>query len=227
MKEKVIQDGSGRKLLRRNPKQDRSRDRIDDIIAVAQQLIGEKGIDAVTMKEIGTLTGGPISSVYQYFRDKDGILAMIYEQHLELTRKIVADILGTISTPSDALIAPARMFDIYYSRMRELPHALEFLAAIKASKTLAKQDIEEARLQALNYYEATARFVDQTRRDEYRSALFLLFVMADATLRLMLRARSAESAALGGQFKSLMQTQISYYFDSRWPEKPIAVEPMD
>ena len=134
MKEKVIQDGSGRKLLRRNPKQDRSRDRIDDIIAVAQQLIGEKGIDAVTMKEIGTLTGGPISSVYQYFRDKDGILAMIYEQHLELTRKIVADILGTISTPSDALIAPARMFDIYYSRMRELPHALEFLAAIKASK---------------------------------------------------------------------------------------------
>ncbi len=53
--------------LRRIPKQERSRERIDEILKVAMDLIGQKGIDAVTMKEIASLSGGPIASVYQYF----------------------------------------------------------------------------------------------------------------------------------------------------------------
>ena len=52
---------------RRKPKQERSRERIDAILSTTMRLIGEKGIDAVTMKEVGALAGGPIATVYHYF----------------------------------------------------------------------------------------------------------------------------------------------------------------
>ncbi|RVD62726.1 TetR/AcrR family transcriptional regulator, partial [Mesorhizobium sp. M7A.F.Ca.ET.027.03.2.1] len=51
---------------RRRPKQERSRERIDTILSTTMRLIGEKGIDAVTMKEVGMLAGGPIATVYHY-----------------------------------------------------------------------------------------------------------------------------------------------------------------
>ena len=39
-----------RKFLRRLPKQDLALDRFSSIVSVAERLIGEQGIDAVTMK---------------------------------------------------------------------------------------------------------------------------------------------------------------------------------
>ncbi len=55
------------KRLRRDPKQERSRERVEEILRVAMQLVGEKGIDGVTMREIAAAAGGPIASLYQYF----------------------------------------------------------------------------------------------------------------------------------------------------------------
>ncbi|TIS05201.1 MAG: helix-turn-helix transcriptional regulator, partial [Mesorhizobium sp.] len=71
---------------RRRPKQERSRERIDAILATTMRLIGEKGIDAVTMKEVGALAGGPIATVYHYFPSKSAILAMLYERFSEESR---------------------------------------------------------------------------------------------------------------------------------------------
>ena len=72
--------------LRRKPKQERSRERVEEILRVAKELIGEKGIDGMTMREIALLTGGPIASVYQYFPNKSAIIAMLYEQYSAETR---------------------------------------------------------------------------------------------------------------------------------------------
>ena len=78
-----------KKILRRVPKQERSKDRVSEILKVSADLIGEKGIDAVTMKEIGSRSGGPIASVYQYFSDKEAIVASLYEQYVTETRFIL------------------------------------------------------------------------------------------------------------------------------------------
>lgn len=76
-------------IMRRVPRQSRSKERVSEILKVSADLIGEKGIDAVTMKEIGSRSGGPIASVYQYFPDKEAILASLYEQYVSETRFIL------------------------------------------------------------------------------------------------------------------------------------------
>ncbi|RUZ21491.1 TetR/AcrR family transcriptional regulator, partial [Mesorhizobium sp. M7A.F.Ca.CA.001.04.1.1] len=102
---------------RRRPKQQRSRERIDAILSTTMRLIGEKGIDAVTMKEVGMLAGGPIATVYHYFPNKSAILAMLYERFSEVSRARLTTIIAEIHEAKDVIVAADRLLDDYLSRV--------------------------------------------------------------------------------------------------------------
>lgn len=71
---------------RRTPKQDRSENRIRQMLATAEKLISERGLDAVTMTEIATVAGMSIGALYQYFPNKDAIASAMrtaYAQEMD------------------------------------------------------------------------------------------------------------------------------------------------
>ncbi|MEB2848545.1 TetR/AcrR family transcriptional regulator [Endobacterium cereale] len=206
-------------VLRRIPKQERSKDRVSEILRVSADLIGEKGIDAVTMKEIGSRTGGPIASVYQYFPDKEAIVASLYEQYVSETRFILKGAVGNILTADDAVMAAELLVDAYYEVMRQGPSAIDIMNAIKASKVLAQQDLLETRLQVEDFYEATAHFVQEGRRDQYKTTLTLLFNMADASVRLALMRPQREASDILERFKEIVRVQAAYFLLGEFPEK--------
>jgi AcrR family transcriptional regulator len=209
--------GAGRAALRRVPKQERSRERIGEILKVAKELIGQKGIDAVTMKEIAALSGGPIASVYQYFPNKSAIIAMLYELYVEEVRELIAGHVTRIETADDALKATDDLFDMYYERMRREPSTQDLLNAIQADKTLADLDIAETRAQAEGFYQLTQHFVAEPLRESYAQTLFVMFHMAGATLRLALMV-PAEAAQISAQFKSIVRTHATYFLKGHFPE---------
>ncbi len=206
-------------VLRRIPKQVRSKDRVSEILRVSADLIGEKGIDAVTMKEIGSRSGGPIASVYQYFPDKEAIVASLYERYVAETRFILKGAIGNIQTADDAVMAAELLVDAYYDVMRQGTSAIDIMNAIKASKVLGQQDIVETRLQVDNFYEATVRFVQEAKRDQYKTTLILLFNMADASVRLALMQPRREAAGILERFKEIVTAQATYFLRGRFPEK--------
>ncbi len=212
-----INHGTGGAILRRVPKQERSRERIDEILKVSMELIGQKGIDAVTMKEIAALSGGPIASVYQYFPNKSAIIAMLHDRYVEEVRQIVAEHTSAINSAEDALEATERLFDIYYIRMREKPATQDLLNAIQADKTLADRSIHEMRLRADVVYESTKRFVEEPLRESYLLTLFLMFNMASATLRLALMVQPEEAERVVAQFKLVVRVHAARYFTGRYP----------
>jgi AcrR family transcriptional regulator len=199
------------------PKQDRSRERIGEILKVAKELIGQKGIDAVTMKEIASLSGGPIASVYQYFPNKTAIIAMLYELYAEEVRTLISDNITRIKTPEDALQATGDLFDLYYLRMCKEPSTQDLLNAIQADKVLGDVDIAETRAQAEIFFQATAHFVAEALRESYAQTLFVMFHMAGATLRLALMVPE-DANQIVGQFKSIVRTHATYYLIGRFPE---------
>jgi AcrR family transcriptional regulator len=209
--------GAGRASLRRVPKQERSRERIGEILKVAKELIGQKGIDAVTMKEIAALSGGPIASVYQYFPNKSAIIAMLYELYVEEVRALISEHMAKIETAEDALKATDDLFDMYYRRMREEPSTQDLLNAIQADKTLADLDIAETRAQADGFFLATSQFVAEPMQESYQRTLFVMFHMAGATLRLALMVPD-EAAQIVAQFKSIVRTHATYFLMGRFPE---------
>ena len=68
--------------LRRKPSQRRSQERVALILRSTVEILQTQGIAAVTTNSIASQAGIPVSSIYQYFRDKVEILAALYLDYL-------------------------------------------------------------------------------------------------------------------------------------------------
>lgn len=66
----------------RRPKQERSIQKVDFIVEAATRILSEYGYAALTTNEVARIAGVSIGSVYEYFRSKDDIVAVIVDRHL-------------------------------------------------------------------------------------------------------------------------------------------------
>nr|WP_249794348.1 TetR/AcrR family transcriptional regulator [Bradyrhizobium sp. BRP56] len=64
-------------------KQQRSRDRREQILTAATKLFGQKGIDGTSLTEIAAAAKVPLSSIYDYFEDKRALVLDVPEGNFE------------------------------------------------------------------------------------------------------------------------------------------------
>ncbi|WP_246679794.1 TetR/AcrR family transcriptional regulator [Mesorhizobium sp. B2-4-2] len=196
---------------RRRPKQERSRERIDAILSTTMRLIGEKGIDAVTMKEVGALAGGPIATVYHYFPNKSAILAMLYERFSEESRARFGEIIAEISGLEDVTAAADRMIEDYYRRVADNPAIQDLQNAIQADKALQNLDIAETRHQAKMFCDHVAPMLRPDRREDFARVVFLIFQLAGGVVRLALTQDEKEGRRTIDDYRSIIHTQLRLF----------------
>lgn len=196
---------------RRRPKQERSRERIDAILSTTMRLIGEKGIDAVTMKEVGAQAGGPIATVYHYFPNKSAILAMLYERFSEVSRARLAAIVADVGGLSDVIAAADRLLDDYYERVAGDPAIQDLQNAIQADKALKNFDIAETRHQATMFCDHVGPFLAPERRNEFGRMVFLIFQLAGGVVRMALTQNQEESRHTIEDYRSIIHTQLGLF----------------
>ncbi|RVD38325.1 TetR/AcrR family transcriptional regulator [Mesorhizobium sp. M4A.F.Ca.ET.020.02.1.1] len=196
---------------RRRPKQERSRERIDAILSTTMRLIGEKGIDAVTMKEVGALAGGPIATVYHYFPNKSAILAMLYERFAEESRARFGAIIAGIRGVDDVTSAADRLLDDYYNRVAADPAIQDLQNAIQADKALQNLDIAETRQQAKMFCDHVGPMLEPERRGAFGRVVFLIFQLAGGVVRLALTQDEAESRRTIDDYRSIIHTQLRLF----------------
>lgn len=199
---------AGPSLLRRLPKQERSRERVDEILNVAIRLIGEKGIDAVTMKEVAQLSGGPIASVYQYFPNKSAIIATLYERYNRNVAALITEALADINSIARLHKAVDQMLARYTRMMRQNPPLLDLVNAVHADKKLQYLDIEETNKLVGEFFDATAHLFPEAGRLQYRRTLFLLVQLASSTVRMCFAMDRQEGDALIQEFGNVVHLQI-------------------
>ncbi|WP_105374617.1 MULTISPECIES: TetR/AcrR family transcriptional regulator [Neorhizobium] len=209
--------GPGRGTLRRIPKQERSRERIDEILKVSMELIGRKGIDAVTMKEIAALSGGPIASVYQYFPNKSAIIAMLYEKYAEEVLGFVNECVADLQTEQDAFGAIDKLIDLYYANVRNNPPVQDLINAIQADKALADMDIAESRVHSRIFADATGAFVPDNLRERYVRLVFMMFHLAASAVRLALLVPEQEAEGIIENFKASAKIQLGQFMKGNYP----------
>ncbi|TIO74811.1 MAG: TetR/AcrR family transcriptional regulator [Mesorhizobium sp.] len=196
---------------RRRPKQERSRERIDAILATTMRLIGEKGIDAVTMKEVGAMAGGPIATVYHYFPSKSAILAMLYERFSEESRARLSEIVANVRQRDDVMPAADRLLDDYRGRVAGDPAIQDLQNAIQADKALQNLDIAETRRQAEMFCETVAPLIEPERREAFARIVFLIFQLAGGVVRLALTQDEAEGRRTIEDYRSIIHTQLRLF----------------
>lgn len=69
--------------LRKRPNQSRSRALVDAVAQASLRILDEGGDEALTVARIADLSGAAVGSIYQYFPNKDAIVALLYEQVLD------------------------------------------------------------------------------------------------------------------------------------------------
>ena len=212
--------GAKPRLLRRIPKQERSRERIDEILRAAMDLIGSKGVDTVTMKEIASRSGGPIASVYQYFPNKSAIVATLYERYAAEVKVLVEVTTSGLETTADAFSAVEELVDLYYCNIRDNPALQDLLNATQADKTLALLDMQESRVHSRVFADATCHLIAQDKRDAYARTVFLMFHLAAAAVRLALLVGEDEGNSIMAEFKAVLAAQIQQFIGASEDQNP-------
>ena len=70
-------------VLRKQPNQSRSRALVDAVTQACLRILDEEGDEALTVARIAEVSGAAVGSIYQYFPNKDAIVAMLYERVLD------------------------------------------------------------------------------------------------------------------------------------------------
>jgi AcrR family transcriptional regulator len=67
---------------RRTPVQRRSRERVERILRAAEQLVVSSSVEALTTRGVAERARIPVATLYQYFADRDAIIAALIERHV-------------------------------------------------------------------------------------------------------------------------------------------------
>ncbi|WP_054569520.1 TetR/AcrR family transcriptional regulator [Frankia sp. R43] len=76
---------------RKRPAQERSRRTVEAILEAAAQLLATKGYRATTTNHVAERAGVSIGSLYQYFPNKDALVAALVEEHLAAAGEMIRD----------------------------------------------------------------------------------------------------------------------------------------
>ncbi|MEJ7602040.1 MAG: TetR/AcrR family transcriptional regulator [Kofleriaceae bacterium] len=68
---------------RKRPRQARSRATVDTIMAASARILVKRGFDGFTTNEVAEVAGVSIGSLYQYFPNKEALVAALIERHVE------------------------------------------------------------------------------------------------------------------------------------------------
>lgn len=78
---------------RRVPRQERSRRRVEAVLDAAERLVVERGVAALTTRDVAAAAGAPVASLYQYFADKEEILLALAQRDMaEMDTQVARDL---------------------------------------------------------------------------------------------------------------------------------------
>ena len=132
--------------LRKHPRQNRSRAKVEGILAAAADIVSGRGLEAVTTNAVAARAGISIGSLYQYFPGKAALLAALIRDErahlLEAVERIVSsDAAHSLANLVDELIeatvahylarpALSRTLNLARTQLPPDPEAAEFSARI-------------------------------------------------------------------------------------------------
>jgi AcrR family transcriptional regulator len=94
---------------RRVPRQERSRRRVEGLLDAAARLVVERGVDALTTRDIAEAAGAPVASLYQYFADKEDVLLALAQRDMDEMDTQVAEDLARLEVLTVASLVRTTM----------------------------------------------------------------------------------------------------------------------
>lgn len=150
------------------PVQTRSRDRVELILKTARELIGEKGIDSVSMREIAQTAGIQIGSLYQYFPGKSALLLSIMNQYYDSLYQETKRILDPVRTIKELEVAAEKAFKHFIDFFQKDPALANLWSGARAIPELIVEDNRDTYRNADLIIKTTLRCLPVLKESEVR-----------------------------------------------------------
>lgn len=186
---------------RRQPVQQRSQERMDRILSVAERLIGTTGSDAVKMSEIAAQAEISIGSLYQYFPDKRAIVRRLAERQAAESRLCIQRALSAVRDKAGLLNAFSALVDQYYAIVRGTPVIRDIAAAMRADKQLQALELVESKACGALLAAAIRRVFPASDAKRVNTTAFLIWQLGEETMRLALGHKRSEAVLLVEAYK--------------------------
>ncbi len=194
---------------RRKPSQERGKVKVDLILGSAKALIGERGNDAVSMREIAKHCGIAPSSIYQYFPDKNALLAAIMQGYFDKFEEINRQVYSSVSDIKSFSVAMDEALDEFYNLFLDDPLLTTIWSSVQASTTLRDMDIKNSRVNAEWGTDLLCKLYPSINRKEVYNINFLLHNTLGSTIRLALSVNRNEGDDLMNALKGVMIQSIT------------------
>ena len=191
------------------PTQQRSRERVERMLAAASVLIAEGGSDAMRMSEVAERAGVPIGSLYQFFPDKGAIIRTLAERYNALGRECIEDGLADVRDLDGLRDAFGRLIDIYYGLFLAEPVMRDIWSGTQADKALRDIDLDDSRQTGRLLADVMERIDPKADRGAIATKTFLIMNLGEATMRLAISVEREQGDALVAAYKQMALRELS------------------
>jgi len=192
----------------RRPRQERSRQRVENILAIALRLMVEQGAEALAMREVARRAGVQISSIYQYFPSKSAIIRELAQRDLARVRQLLRDAVDTLladpGAPPPIADAVDHLVDAYFAHYRDQPEALAVWAGAQSDPSLRELDQEDTRSTAQFLVAPLLHLLGRPKWDGVHALSLLISEVTGAAARLALALESPLREQLIAQYKTML-----------------------
>lgn len=194
---------------RKEPTQQRSRERVERMLAAARYLIAERGSDAMKMGEVAERAGVSIGSLYQFFPDKSAIIRVLAERFTAENRACIDAELAGVSDEQSLLTAFASLVDTYYAICLAEPVMRDIWSGTQVDKTLRELELADSRTSAEALASVWQRLHPEADPDKFASTAFLIWQLGEATMRLAISVDRAEGDRLVEIYKRMALKELA------------------
>jgi AcrR family transcriptional regulator len=193
---------------RKTPTQQRSRERVERMLAAARELIAEQGSDALRMSEVAERAGVSIGSLYQFFPDKTAIIGTLVERYNEAGRRCIADGLENVASEDDMRRAFSALIDIYYRIFLEEPVMRDIWFGAQADKALREAQLSDSRRNGAIVAEALKRIRPDADPEMLETSAFIAMHLGEEAMRLAISVPRTEGDALVQAYKRMALAEL-------------------
>lgn len=196
--------------LRRQPVQQRSAKRVEQMLDASAELIDEFGYDALTTTLIAKRAGVAVGSLYQFFPDKRAVVQALTQRNLERFVASIGERLGQLDEGHWWEVVDS-ILDIYLKMHREVPgfSKVHFGDVIDLQLLDDQRDNNAVLVDSLT--EILAVRVDRPVED-LRFAITMANEVADALLKLAFRREPRGDERIVSEAKYVVKGYLASKF---------------
>lgn len=194
---------------RKEPTQQRSRERVERMLAAARELIAERGSDAMKMAEVAERASVSIGSLYQFFPDKSAIIRALAERFTAENRACIDAELASVSDEQSLLTAFASLVDTYYAICLAEPVVRDIWSGTQVDKTLRSLELADSRASTEALASVWQRLHPEAAPNQFALSAFLIWQLGEATMRLAISVDRAEGDRLVEIYKRMALKELA------------------